>query len=266
MSAGYHIKRLRQERCDYFPHEKRVKRHFALTSGPIGDYFETDQTPTKFRMGEKGFLMHAYCAMANICTACNACVPLRVNLDKFFITPTQHKRMDRLGYDGVFYETPDLPEDELFLLFQKYTYARHPKSSMRSMDRDEFRLLISRMPLCMVLARKPADGSSAPLQAYALMDIFETSMSFDYAVYDPLHAKDSLGKILWLTAMQSLKEKGMDYVYVGSWAQGSPKLDYKKNHAGLEAFVDGAWIDFNPDLHTQGPDYRAMLRRDGFNI
>lgn len=265
MSAKFTIKRLEAERCDYFPQEKRIKRHYALTNGPMDEYFENDQTPLKFDAGEKGFLMHAFCALANICPTCNACVPLRVNLEKFFITSSQDKRLNKLGYSAQLFETTALSREMLFHMFNQYARNRHPKSSMLSMDQREFNLLTSRTPLTMTLT-KPIETGPPQLSAYALLDCHATSLSFDYAVYDVGLLKDSPGKVLWLTTMQMAQQAGMDYVYVGNWAKDSPKLDYKKNHAGLEAFVGNKWVDFNPERHTQGPDYRALLRTQGYTL
>ncbi len=266
MSTEFSIKRLEKERCDYFPNNLRVKRHFALTNGPMSEFFENDQTPLKFKAGEKGFLMHAFCALANICPTCNACVPLRVNLDKFFTTKSQDKRIRKLGYDAHIFETAALSDVMLFQMFRKYAELRHAKSSMLTMDQKEFSLLTSRTPLCLTLTKTFPDAAQPKLYAYALMDTHNAAMSFDYAVYDPAILRDSPGKLLWLEAMRMAKERGIEHVYVGNWAKGSPKLDYKKQHVGLEAFVKDRWIDFNPDIHIQGPDYRALLRLEGYNL
>jgi len=50
-----------------------------------------------------------------------------------------------------------------------------------------------------------------------------------------------MGKFMILDHIEIAKELELDYVYLGYWVPGSPKMDYKAQFNALELYIDGEW-------------------------
>ena len=44
-----------------------------------------------------------------------------------------------------------------------------------------------------------------------------------------------------LDQIRLARELKLDYVYLGYWVEGSPKMDYKKEYKPLEVFKNNIW-------------------------
>lgn len=65
--------------------------------------------------------------------------------------------------------------------------------------------------------------------------------------------------------MQWAKDNFIPYVYIGATNE-TKGMKYKRYYSGLETIVNGTWVNFDPNTHTQGHEHRPMLRAEGFNI
>ncbi len=110
------------------------------------------------------------------------------------------------------------------------------------------------------------------LVAFAWLNAHEDKITFDYLAYDidlAFNQKKALGIHAWMAIIHICQEQGFKEMYCGTWVKDSPKLGYKESLPGLETFVDGEWVDFNPEIHSEGPDYQAILdklNKDGLEI
>src|ERR1700755_1265284 len=66
-----------------------------------------------------------------------------------------------------------------------------------------------------------------PLVAMCLTDELGDGLSMVYSVYDPDFAEPSLGPFLILDHARRAKARGLPYLYLGYWVEGSPKMAYK---------------------------------------
>lgn len=260
------------EPCDYTNDRNVLSRHYALSTAPLIQCQEDgiSQRALKFSLLPQGYLSQALSVMANACFGCNGCVPLRVNTQKFYISNSQRRLFTKNQYHVDLFDMQDLSEDSLFNLYTRYQRTRHPKSAMAHWDIDRFEKWVSVAQYGMVLSKLiPAHDGQPPktqMVGYAVIDAHDKAWSLEYNVFDPAFEADSPGKRLWIYAAALAKIKGIEHVYVGSWKAGSPTLDYKKYHKGLEAHVDGEWVDFDPERHRKGPNYPVMLQALGHEI
>lgn len=256
-----------EEDCGYVPGRTSRQAHIALEKPTASSFAEAKRATFldyKFERLRAGYLSEAFSAAANICPSCNLCVPLRVNLDAVVESKTQ-KRMRHVAADTLeTFNTYGAGLPVLVPFYRAYMEARHPQSKMATFTEQHIRNIFSHFTDMMVT------HSNAPtkIQSVALMDVHKGEATLDMIVYNPNYKQNgvSLGHLSWLEAQSYAQAQGIKYLYVGSYNAG-PKLAYKatRNPEALEAFVDGEWKKFDPAKHTQGPDYRAMLKRDGFN-
>ena len=79
------------------------------------------------------------------------------------------------------------------------------------------------------------------LVAVATCDTLKNGLSAVYTFYDARLEKRSIGTYAILWQIEHTKQIGLDYLYLGYWVDGSPKMAYKKNFFPLEALIDQVW-------------------------
>ena len=104
-----------------------------------------------------------------------------------------------------------------------------------------------------VIARDD-DGA---LTAAFFIDQHEQAFSGEYLIYDPKKAKLSPGISMMLACVDLMRKEIPDgHLYLGSWSNKSPKLDYKKQFGGMEYHLGGQWItldDIKQKLSSKPP-------------
>lgn len=265
-----YIRKLQPGLCTYWPGKDIPSQQTAMVGvdlSKIGAPMVRAShllRPAHLEGVKKGFMSMHFGVVAPTCPTCNACVPLRVNTEKFSLTPSQVKRMGKENLSFQLATTETFSTLEMFNLFKTYTASRHGEkiSTMRSWDMKQFINWLDYVPF-MLTMRHTKTGQ---LAGYSALNGDSECGVMEYIVFDPAYEKISPGKRLWLQTVMEMKAAKIQHVYVGSWAKGSPKLSYKEKHSGLETFDGEKWVDFDPEIHTQGPDYKAMIRREGFNF
>ena len=81
--------------------------------------------------------------------------------------------------------------------------------------------------------------------------------------FSPLNgARRRLAPILFSITFASRKRPGLDYVYLGYWVPGSPKMDYKSRFSALEVYRGGEWQPIDRDQDYQGWHASPIDRSD----
>jgi arginine-tRNA-protein transferase len=90
--------------------------------------------------------------------------------------------------------------------------------------------------------RKPSSGvEPGQLMACALTDVLRDGLSMVYSFYHPGETSRSLGTYMILDHIAAAKARGLPYVYLGYWINGSAKMDYKSKFRPLEALRPEGW-------------------------
>jgi len=80
-----------------------------------------------------------------------------------------------------------------------------------------------------------------PLIATALTDVLSDGLSMVYSFYDPEETRRSLGTYMILDHIRRARDRGLPYVYLGYWVDGSPKMDYKSRFQPQEHLGPQGW-------------------------
>jgi arginyl-tRNA--protein-N-Asp/Glu arginylyltransferase len=89
-----------------------------------------------------------------------------------------------------------------------------------------------------IVEYRRADGT---LVACALTDVLRDGVSMVYSFFHPGEVARSLGTAMILDHVRAAKARGLSYVYLGYWVQGSEKMDYKARFQPLEALGRDGW-------------------------
>jgi arginine-tRNA-protein transferase len=182
---------------------------------------------------------HRY-AYRPACRLCEACVPVRIAVDRFVHTRST-RRVRNTNRDLSTSLVEGHASHEQFRLFAAYQRARHGDSEMASMNYADYRGMVDDSPVrTRVVEYRDRDA----LVAVSLIDRLDDGVSAVYSFFDPRERRRSLGSwcILWL--VEDCRRRGWPYVYLGYWIADSPKMAYKARFPALERLTAEGWRDF----------------------
>ncbi|MCB1384354.1 MAG: arginyltransferase [Nitratireductor sp.] len=226
--------------CPYLPgrQERKVFTHLVgEKAGQINDM-----------LTHGGFRRSQNIAYRPACEGCRACVSTRVIVDAY--RPSRNlNRVMRRNRDLAGRELPPAPTSEQFSVFRTYLDARHWDGGMVDMTALDYAMMVEDTHVETMLVeyriRDCEDGianaNGGRLVAVALTDILSNGLSMVYSFFDPFESDRSLGSYMIADHVQRARKRGLPYVYLGYWVEGSPKMDYKTRFAPQEHLTMNGW-------------------------
>jgi leucyl-tRNA---protein transferase len=192
----------------------------------------------------QGFRRSGKFAYRPHCEACNACIPVRLILEKFAPSRSQ-KRAFKQHSDLNVRVLPLQFKQNHFELYSNYQLMRHTDENNISPVEPKDEAEQYRQFLCMsnveslMIEFGDAIGN---IKIISVVDVVRDGVSAVYTFYDATEPKASYGtySIMWLAEWtKSLK---LPYLYLGYWIQDSPKMAYKQQFKQQEKLIDGEWV------------------------
>jgi len=178
------------------------------------------------------------------CSACQACVPLRIPTDTFTPTKSQRRVLKR-GVDLRLHSREPQVDAERLRLYHRW-HRMQAESRGWSDDRitgDEYYQQFAFPHPCVreyAYYDDAAEGGTK-LVAVAIVDETPKALSAVYTYHDPDYRKWSLGTLSVLRQVEQARQTGRQWVYLGYRVLGCPSSEYKakyRPHELLEAFVE----------------------------
>ncbi len=224
--------------CPYLPgrRERKIFTHLVgMDAADLNDVL----TRTGFRRSQN-------IAYRPACEGCNACTSVRIPVCCFRPDRTQ-RRIIRRNADLVVEACPPRVTAEAYHLFRQYITARHGDGSMAEMTIMDFTAMVEEtfVESRLITYRRRLDTEEGPageLLACCLTDIHDDGLSMIYSFYHPGLPKRSLGSYMILEHVHRASLMGLEYVYLGYWVPGSPKMGYKERFLPQERLVDDEWV------------------------
>ncbi len=218
--------------CPYLP--DRVERKvFTELAGPEPGALNESLTHHGFRRSQ----MVAY---RPSCDGCNACVSVRIPVDRF-VPSANMRRVLKRGAAITRTVCQPWATDEQYDLLRRYLAARHPDGGMSNMDVGDYVEMIERSPVPTTIYEYRL---AERLIGVCLTDHFCDGVSMVYSFFDPDCAAYSLGTYIILDHIAVCAESGLPYVYLGYWIAGSRAMDYKQRFQPLEMLGQDGWTGF----------------------
>jgi leucyl-tRNA---protein transferase len=183
------------------------------------------------------------------CARCQACIPCRVPVEHFRPDRSQRRCLKR-NADLTLHEAEPTYTEERFALYTKYLRSRHPGGGMDEAEPDDFRHFLSApwSPTLFLEMRK-----NGHLLGVAVTDVCVSGLSAVYTFFDPDASARSLGTFGILSQLGLARRRGLEYLYLGYWIEGHPKMDYKRRFRPLEVLREERWTPLRGDTDAAKP-------------
>lgn len=200
------------------------------------------------RLSEKGFRRSQNVLYRPCCAGCMACTSARIKVAEFRPSASQRRVMRNAAHITREVYVAWAREAH-YDLFSRYVAQRHPDGGMSDMDVFEFAAMIEATPIAtrLVEYHHPEHG----LVATSLTDLSRDGLSMVYSFFSPELPELSLGRLMILDHVELARKAGLEYVYLGFWVPGSPKMAYKFSYQPLELYIDGAWRQFTSEAEAK---------------
>ncbi|MEQ9145042.1 MAG: arginyltransferase [Parvibaculaceae bacterium] len=229
--------------CPYLDglYEKKVFTHLM---GENADLLNNALTNGGFRRSQN-------IAYRPACDNCDACVSVRVPVDRFRETRS-FRRIVRKNSDLVRTVNPPNATEEQFGLLRSYLDERHADGGMSDMTALDYASMVEDTPVeTAVFEYRERTGlekdEPGRLVAVALTDRLEDGLSMVYSFFDASQPARSLGSYMVLDHIARARKLGLPFVYLGYWVKGSRKMDYKARFMPLQGLRPEGWMDLQPD-------------------
>ena len=199
-------------------------------------------------LSQGGFRRSQNIAYRPACEGCKACISVRVLVDEFRETKSL-RRIVSNNKNLIGAEIPPSPTSEQFSLFRRYLDSRHSEGGMAEMTSLDYAMMVedTHVNTMMVEYRKRGPDTAitgrgeGDLIAVALTDILANGLSMVYSFFDTDPGYKSLGTYMIIDHIRMARKKGLPYVYMGYWVEGSRKMDYKTRFQPQEHLTLSGW-------------------------
>lgn len=175
------------------------------------------------------------------CKSCQACIPLRVPVERFRPSRQQRRILQR-NQDLDVRWVPLRWQDEHYALYARYIEQRHRDGDMYPPSPEQFRGFLLEDSGFSQLIEFRLTGR---LLAVALCDQLENGLSAVYTFFDPDENARSLGRFAVLWQIQEAQQLGLPAVYLGYWIEGCRKMSYKCEYRPFELYLEQHWHCFD---------------------
>lgn len=172
------------------------------------------------------------------CRECNACIPVRIPVERFRPNRGQ-KRVWQRNRDLTVSAQPPVFRQEQFDLYRRYQAARHAGGGMDDPDPQKYLNFLGARHIHAVFHEFRLREK---LLGVAVTDILPDGLSAVYTFFDPDEKRRALGVHAVLWQIEHARERQLPWLYLGYWIEECPKMSYKGHYRPLEAFLQGHWV------------------------
>ncbi|WP_246151791.1 arginyltransferase [Rubripirellula reticaptiva] len=174
------------------------------------------------------------------CPECTECKPTRIEVDKFKLTSSMRRVINRGSRELTCHWNPPSVDDGRVALFNKHRHLRELGADTELISKDSYRSFL--VDSCCD-TRELAICLDDKLIAVAIVDAGQSSVSAVYTYFDPDASRFSLGTFAILKQIEWAKQTERRYVYLGMYVSANAHLNYKARFAPQQRYQDDVWVD-----------------------
>ncbi|PCM45528.1 arginyltransferase [Marinobacter sp. ANT_B65] len=215
--------------CSYLP-DREATTMFVDPRAQIDKKLYSQLTSLGFRRsGSHYYRPH--------CEACNACIPVRLNVTDFQPDRSQ-RRVLKKNSDVECRLVPAVFDENYYRLYANYVELRHKDGDMYPPSREQFTSFLVEGAMDSWFLEMRIDGA---LIGLAAIDSLDDGLSAIYTVFDPTYEHRSLGTFAVLWQIEETRRRNLPHLYLGYWIKQCRKMNYKTRFRPIEALRSGQW-------------------------
>ncbi|MFN9161959.1 MAG: arginyltransferase [Alphaproteobacteria bacterium] len=221
--------------CPYLPGRMETKVFTRLTGDAARSLNDV--------LTHAGFRRSQSMAYRPTCASCQACLSVRVVVDAFEASRSFQRVLSHNSDLQAEIVDPWASEEQ-FRLLRRYLDVRHNDGGMADMTMFDYVAMVedSAVETHLVEYRYTHGPNAGDLAAVALTDTLGDGLSMVYSFYNADDDGRSLGTFMVLDHIEQARSRGLPYVYLGYWIEGSRKMAYKARFAPLEGRREAGWV------------------------
>ena len=172
------------------------------------------------------------------CSACNACVAVRIPVERFQMN-RQQQRVWRHNNDMVVRTLPPEFREDHYALYDRYISERHKDGDMYPPSPEQYNsFLISEWADTCFFEFRVGEK----LIAVAVCDALSNGLSAVYTFFDPDAASRSPGSFAILWQIEEARRRHLPSLYLGYWIKNCQKMSYKIAYRPIELLINNEWM------------------------
>jgi leucyl-tRNA---protein transferase len=178
------------------------------------------------------------------CENCQACMPVRIPVDRFEANRSQKRAWKRHSH-LVTHVSSLVFVPEHYELYLRYQKGRHSGGGMDNDSVDQYSqfLLETRVNSRWVEFREPSiNGEPGLLKMVCVLDILSDGVSAVYTFFEP-EPGTSMGTYAVLWQIEQTRKLKLSNLYLGYWIAESDKMAYKAQFKPHELLRNGVWAE-----------------------
>jgi len=220
-------------KCSYLPREDAT----TLFADPK----VVAERETYSELSELGFRRSGSYLYRPHCKNCDACIAVRIPVNKFTQTKRQ-RRIWRKNEDLTVCQVPAVFNEEHYDIYARYISQKHSEGDMFPPTTEQYEsFLLSDWGTTGFFEFRLKER----LIAVAVTDIMTNGLSAVYTFYEPEFNQRSLGVMAVLWQAAEAKRRKLPSLYLGYWIKECTKMRYKEEFSPLEMFIDNLWVPYN---------------------
>jgi leucyl-tRNA---protein transferase len=178
------------------------------------------------------------------CGGCRECVPIRVPVKAFQSTKSQRRAHQKCASLKLEIGTPKA-DDERLALYHRWHRMRETERGWpeSAITKDEYQMEFCWPHPC---AREFAYYEGTRLVAIGYVDQTPEALSSIYFFYEPEYKERAIGIASVLREIETARELGLIYLYLGFRVLGCPSMEYKTQFRPHELLVGRPAADEEP--------------------
>ncbi|MBI4849021.1 MAG: arginyltransferase [Nitrospirae bacterium] len=198
--------------------------------------------PNFHELLSKGYRRIGSVFYRNVCKTCSACIPLRIEVEKFQLSRSQKRTIGKNKDIRVEVQRRPSITPEKVVLYDKYIAVKHKDDKKEE----------TRNPLPFLLAMHSGYDHIIEMDYYCggkliavgIVDEAADSLSSNYFYYDTDHLDRRPGVFSIIQEIYLARKMGKRYLYLGFYIEENPKMRYKKLFRPNQIYRDDQWQDY----------------------
>lgn len=220
--------------CPYFEDGRICTIEFFLPNE------EESESYHKFLAG--GYRRIGRVFYRNICEECSDCLPLRLEADKFKLSKSHKRTLNKNDDIKLVIASQSNITEEKVHLFNKYVNSKHTDNKPEEPAESVNTLINIHYGYTRIIEMNYYLDNK--LIGVGIVDKGYDSISSNYFYYDTDYLDKRLGIFSILQEISLAKTLGKKYYYLGFCIEENPKMSYKKYFRPNQILIKGEWAGF----------------------